>query len=205
MTSLRQIEANRRNAQQSTGPRTPRGKAVVALNALRHGLLAREAVIQGESAADLVDLARRLRHQLAPMGELELLLVDRIVATVWRLHRAIALETRLFDTERGDSSAYDGTLAYKCDRDKLQLISRYELTLERSLYRALHELQRLQATRAGVPVPPLPRPDGRGSGGDRARRARLKWLCSAKAKGSRAFRAGVLPTARWRLKALAGQ
>ena len=154
VTSLRQIEANRHNATKSTGPKTPQGKAVVALNAMQHGLLSREAVIEGESEAELVDLGKRLRRQLAPVGELELLLVDRIVAAAWRLRRAIALETMLFDTERGDSSAYYGALAYKGDQNKLQLLSRYELTLERSLYKALHELQRLQAERQGMPVPP---------------------------------------------------
>jgi hypothetical protein len=55
-------------------------------------------------------------------------LVDRIVSTAWRLRRVIALETLLFDTERGESSAYSGALAYKSDRDKLQLLSRHELT-----------------------------------------------------------------------------
>jgi hypothetical protein len=100
------------------------------------------------------DLGWRLRHQLAPVGELELLLVDRIVSIAWRLRRAIVLEAMLFNTERGGSSAYDGVLAYKGDRDKPQLISRYELTLERSLYKALHELQRLQAERQGMPVLP---------------------------------------------------
>lgn len=154
MTSLRQIRANRRNATSSTGPRTPEGKAVVALNALHHGLLSRAAIIQGESETDLVDLGKRLRRQLAPIGELELLLVDRIVSATWRLRRAIALETMLFETERGDHSAYHGALAYKGDRDRLQLLSRYELTLERSLYKALHELQRLQAERDGRPVLP---------------------------------------------------
>ena len=152
MTSLHQIEANRRNATNSTGPRTTRGKAVVALNAVQHGILSRQAVIQGESAAELIDLGKRLRGQLAPSGELELLLVDRIVSTAWRLRRAIALETKLFDTERDGSPAYDGALAYKIDRDRLQLFSRYELTLERSLFRALHELQRLQAERSDMPV-----------------------------------------------------
>ena len=106
MTSHRQIEANRRNATNSTGPRTTRGMAVVALNAVQHGLLSRQAVIQGESEAELIDLGKRLRGQLAPVGELELLLVDRIISTAWRLRRAIALETLLFDTERGDSSPY---------------------------------------------------------------------------------------------------
>jgi hypothetical protein len=155
MTSQRQIEANRRNAARSTGPRTPEGKAVVSLNALRHGLLSGQAVIQGESEVELVELGRRLRGQLVPMGELELLLADRIVSTAWRLRRVIALETLLFDTERGDGSAYHGALAYRVDRDKLQLLSRYELALERSLYKALHELRRLQAERrGGLPVPP---------------------------------------------------
>ena len=93
MTSHRQIEANRRNATNSTGPRTTRGKAVVALNAVQHGLLSRQAVIQGESEAELIELGKRLRGQLAPMGELELLLADRIISTAWRLRRAIALET----------------------------------------------------------------------------------------------------------------
>ena len=48
MSTPAQIQANRQNAQKSTGPRTPQGKAVVAQNALKHGLLARQAVIVGE-------------------------------------------------------------------------------------------------------------------------------------------------------------
>jgi hypothetical protein len=39
MTSRRQIEANRRNAQRSTGPSTPEGLAISSANATRHGVL----------------------------------------------------------------------------------------------------------------------------------------------------------------------
>ena len=88
------------------------------------------------------------------MGELELLLVDRIVSTAWRLRRVISLESMLFNSKSGDSFGLCGALAFKGDRDKLQLLSRYELTLERSLFRALHELQRLQAERRDMPVAP---------------------------------------------------
>ena len=78
-------------------------------------------MIQGESEAELIDLGKRLRGQLAPMGELELLLADRIVSTAWRLRRAIALESMFFDTKRGDNSSPCGALTYKGDRDKLLL------------------------------------------------------------------------------------
>ena len=89
MTSERRIEANRRNAKKSTGPRTPAGKAAVALNGLKHGLLSREALVPGECEAELVEFGKRLRAQLAPIGELELLLADRMVSCAWRLRRLL--------------------------------------------------------------------------------------------------------------------
>src|SRR5262245_502506 len=150
MTSEPQVEANRRNARKSTGPRTAAGKAVVALNGMKHGLLSRESLIKGESEADLEAFGKRLRAQLAPVGELELLLVDRIVSTAWRLRRLVAVETKLFNHAVEPDQAFDNY-----DRDKMSVLSRYEVTLERSLYKALHELQRLQAARDGrlIPLP----------------------------------------------------
>jgi hypothetical protein len=148
MTSERQAEANRQNAKKSTGPRTPVGKAVVALNGMKHGLLSRESLAKGESEADLVDFGKRLRAQLVPVGELELLLVDRIVSTAWRLRRLVAVETMLFNKEAALDHAFNNY-----GREKMGVLSRYEVTLERSLYKALHELQRLQAARDGQVVP----------------------------------------------------
>src|SRR3954470_21927433 len=87
-SSEHRLAVNRRNAARSTGPRTPEGKAVVALNALKHGLLSREALVKGESEAELVAFGKRMRAQLAPVGELELLLADGVVSTAWRLRRA---------------------------------------------------------------------------------------------------------------------
>ena len=149
MTTERQIETNRRNAAKSTGPRTDAGKAAVALNGIKHGLLSRQVLIKGESEADLVAFGKRLRVQLAPVGELEFLLADRIVSSAWRLRRALAVEASLFDKEETPDRAFAGYGA-----TKLTILSRYESTLERSLFKALHELQRLQAARQGEAVPP---------------------------------------------------
>jgi hypothetical protein len=107
MTSERQAKMNRQNAKKSTGPRTRTGKAVVALNGMKHGLLSREVLVQGESEADLVKFGKRLRCQLAPLGELELLLVDRIVSTAWRLRRAVIVEAKLLNSRRGEETVLD--------------------------------------------------------------------------------------------------
>ena len=101
MTSKARIAANRLNAMKSTGPRTRAGKAVVGLNNMKHGILSREVLVQGESEADLVRFGKRLRAQLAPVGELELLLADRIVSNAWRLRRAAGIEAALLNTKRG--------------------------------------------------------------------------------------------------------
>jgi len=152
VTTERQAWANRLNATRSTGPRTPEGKAKVALNARKHGLLSRQSLVKGESEVDLLDFGKRLRAQLAPVGELELLLADRIVSNAWRLRRAVGMEAALLNVKRGDQTLIEDVFSWKLDRGRLQLISRYEATLERSLYKALHELQRLQAAREGQAV-----------------------------------------------------
>jgi hypothetical protein len=69
MTTTKRMAANRRNAQKSTGPKTPEGKAVVRLNAMKHGLLSREVLLPDEDEATLVELGKRLR-QPGPSGAL---------------------------------------------------------------------------------------------------------------------------------------
>ena len=59
MTTAQQQAANRRNAVKSTGPKTPEGKAVVALNAMKHGLLSRHVRLPDEDEAALVELGKR--------------------------------------------------------------------------------------------------------------------------------------------------
>ena len=99
MTSEKKTEANRRNALKSTGPKTPEGKAAVRLNALRHGLLSRETLLPGEDEEALRELGERLRAEMQPVGELENLLVDRIVSAYWRLRRLCRVEAGIFAWE----------------------------------------------------------------------------------------------------------
>ena len=98
MATEAQTNANRANAQKSTGPRTPEGKAVVAQNAVQHGLLARQAVIPGEDGEEFDRYRAQMRAELAPVGLVEARLVERIVGLSWRLQRAEWLGTEAFDT-----------------------------------------------------------------------------------------------------------
>jgi hypothetical protein len=95
--SLKQLAANRRNAQKSTGPKTPNGQAVSKMNALKHGILSKEAVVHGrcikESDREFAALHQRFWQELNPVGPVEEMLVDQIVTTHWRLRRAMKAES----------------------------------------------------------------------------------------------------------------
>ena len=97
MTSTAQVNANRANAQKSTGPRTAQGKAVAAQNAVRHGLLAKEVVIKGEDPGEFEFYREQMLAELAPAGQMESMLAQRIVGLSWRLRRAERLQTAAFD------------------------------------------------------------------------------------------------------------
>lgn len=162
-TSPARLEANRRNALKSTGPRTAEGKAISAQNASQHGLLSREALLPDDDRGAFEAFAEGTRVQLAPVGTVEAILVDRLVGCAWRLRRIQAVEAQLFqwnrmDTDYGDDADEDVDRGvghgYAGARDTFALLSRYEASLERSMFRALHELQRLQAARSGAALPP---------------------------------------------------
>jgi hypothetical protein len=99
MASDKQIRANRRNAQKSTGPKTPEGKDAVRLNATKHGLRSQEVLLPEEDGEALKELDENLRAELQPVGELENLLVDGIVAAHWRLRRLRRVEAGIFSWE----------------------------------------------------------------------------------------------------------
>jgi hypothetical protein len=97
MTSLKQIEANRRNAQKSTGPRSETGKQRASLNALRHGLTAETVVVSLEDPEDYKLFEEAIAAEYDAESAVERELVLRLANLLWRLRRATSIETTLFE------------------------------------------------------------------------------------------------------------
>jgi hypothetical protein len=96
MTSLRQIEANRRNATRSTGPSTETGKDRSRRNAVRHGLTAETVIDALEDAEDYRRFEAAVTADFNPETAVERELVLRLASLLWRLRRAAAIETGMF-------------------------------------------------------------------------------------------------------------
>ncbi len=97
MANTAQINANRQNAQKSTGPRSTEGKAVVAKNAVKHGLFALESVIKGEKQEDFDLFRDEMIAELAPAGAVESMLAERFVSLSWRLARVERIQNQAID------------------------------------------------------------------------------------------------------------
>ena len=175
--SYKRLEANRRNAQLSTGPRTEQGKKWSRRNALKHGILSSALVITegGTEDADLYcKLLSRLRCDLAPVGKLEEMMVEKIAVSWWRLQRALrfeaqaiqrssqegigpsiysALQFRKRASEGSDTNASKSNPLSLPPDGELNRILRYDAANNRQLYQAINQLERLQRARKGEHVP----------------------------------------------------
>ena len=96
MTSLKQIEANRRNAQKSTGPTSAEGKQRASRNALRHGLTAETVIVPLEDVEDYEAFEESVAASFDPETAVERELILRLASLLWRLRRATSIETGLF-------------------------------------------------------------------------------------------------------------
>jgi len=100
MATDKQITANRENAKHSTGPRTECGKRRSRSNAFRHGLTAETIIDVLENAADYEAFAAAINADYRPATNFELELVARLISLLWRLRRAIAIESGLISIQR---------------------------------------------------------------------------------------------------------
>jgi hypothetical protein len=169
MESEKQIAANQRNAQQSTGPQdTTR----TSRNATKHGLTARRITELDREGHE--KMAELLAAHFRPVGLIEGWLVRQIALHMVRLGRAAELERACLAQQIQHNKMFrDLTLDFLAlearvlgqespapcaltteDIGKLNdSVGRYETALENKLYRALHELERQQRRRQGENVP----------------------------------------------------
>ncbi len=99
MTSFRQIEANRRNALKSTGPKTETGKRSSRCNAVRHGLTAETVIGALEDSEDYKMFETAIIADYDAQSAVERELVLRLASLLWRLRRATTMETGLFEIQ----------------------------------------------------------------------------------------------------------
>ncbi len=99
MTSLRQIEANRRNAAKSTGPMTDAGKQTSRCNAVRHGLTAETVIPSLEDAEDYRTFELSVTADFEGRTAVEREMVLRLASLLWRLRRATTIETGLLQIQ----------------------------------------------------------------------------------------------------------
>jgi hypothetical protein len=137
LISDKQHQANCKNAQHSTGPVTPEGKAAVRLNALIYGLRARTLIIPGENKEEYQQHYGTLVTELQPIDEVERMQVQQMAIAHWLLAR-IAY---------GESQVYQEDVPVERQLSLLRQVGTERTRLERSFYTALHELQRLQEKR----------------------------------------------------------
>jgi hypothetical protein len=99
MTSFRQFRANRANARKSTGPVTEEGKQRSRCNAVRHGLTAETVIGALEDAEDYKAFEAAIIADYDAQSAVERELILRLASLLWRLRRATAMETGLFEIQ----------------------------------------------------------------------------------------------------------
>ena len=148
MASEKQIEANRRNAQLSTGPKTPEGKAAVSRNALKHGFHAAKILFQDGNEEHLADLRDGLTAHWQPRNYTECALLEQMAIA---LHKLACFED--LEEMRGDA------ILDRNFHPNLLLIWRRQAALERSFHRALDALLKLRRhERQSQSAGPQPQP-----------------------------------------------
>jgi hypothetical protein len=117
-----------------TGPRTPEGKAASSLNAMSHGLTSTKVVLPGEDSAQFQTLLQALLEEHQPATPTETLLVHEMAQAHWRLDRVRRRQDQAFEYPELDAKL-------------LSLLQRYSTTYERSFFKSLETLKKLQRER----------------------------------------------------------
>jgi hypothetical protein len=164
MATDKQIQANRRNAQKSTGPRSAEGKAVSSRNALKTGLFARGIIIGHESSVQLEDLEARFTAEYRPSTPTERALVDTLIHLEWMLRRYRWLETETWHATQDQLTSAQMESTWTGHAFILQpaisRLHRMRNSTQKAFRETLAELRSLQAENgSAVLYEPPPEPD----------------------------------------------
>ncbi|HUI57785.1 MAG TPA: hypothetical protein VLY04_22560 [Bryobacteraceae bacterium] len=149
MSSLKQIEANRLNAQKSTGPRSVEGKAAVRMNALKSGIDAKSTIIRGENPADLEALTNEYLAAYSPVTPQERFYVDILIRSDWQMRRLTRADAQIWEYQYDSFSHMPADCPlgkiYVCTDRTFARLQRRMKDVERSYKDASQELARLQS------------------------------------------------------------
>src|SRR5260221_290407 len=134
-TSPAKLAANAANAQHSTGPRTPEGKARSSQNARTHGLTARDLVIAPDEREEFEQLRTDYQTSVQPQDGIQQSLFEELLGAAWNLRRIRRMEVRACS----NTTTTAGQLEKELDR-----LVRYKTCIERTFHRSLKELKALQ-------------------------------------------------------------
>ena len=160
MSTLRQIEANRRNAQKSTGPTSVTGKATSSMNALKTGIHAESLLLPSENLADLDQLTADYYQHHQPANPDTRAFVDELIHCEWMLRRLRVAETQAWKYQ--SDKIYDDPQKYPLGQSATghyTTFSKLQYRLDatrRARDRALQSLQQLKADPAPVVEPAGP-------------------------------------------------
>ena len=154
MATAQQIEANRRNAQLSTGPQSEADKATASRNSTSHGLSAAHILLPGEDAAAFNQLLANLAAEHAAQGETESFLVRQLAQSQWKLDRFDAIEAAIYHfilEGTGENSAYTRIAAIFMGKStpdaSMDRLERYRGTTRRAYHQSIKELRACQSDR----------------------------------------------------------
>ncbi len=137
-------ESNRRNAQHSTGPKTPEGKKAIRFNALTYGLRTRATVLPDENAADYSQLWDEMDADWQPQNRTERAYLETIVTSQWLLARVAASEQQVYMFIKFGEQQFK----------MLGYVAKQRAQLERSFRTAIEDMKQSQKERRSQPAQP---------------------------------------------------
>jgi len=141
--SQRKIEANRRNAKKSTGPKTEEGKARSAMNSIKYGIYSDKYLIKDESYEEFDNYRRKILKCLNPTNAVLFDMATHVVSNGWEYQRCTLLESKILNSK---SSKHDAERKENNEEPKQIIVSWQDSPELEAKYGALEEYSKNEPT-----------------------------------------------------------